>query len=177
MATTRGCCANSRKVSQRVGVALHSVVGVDANSGVECVRLRRQLHRAATAFQIVANQNQSLHARLLRSKEYAARHSGYKSGWFRWQWVSVQRIAVSWRRGWDSNPRSPFWEDSRFRDGPVQPLRHLSESYGALGGIRTPDALLRTEALYPLSYEGENMARPEGLEPPTSRSATLRSIL
>ena len=24
----------------------------------------------------------------------------------------------------------------------------------ALGGNRTPDALLRTEALYPLSYEG-----------------------
>lgn len=25
---------------------------------------------------------------------------------------------------------------------------------GALGGTRTPDALLRTETLYPLSYEG-----------------------
>ncbi len=25
---------------------------------------------------------------------------------------------------------------------------------GALGGNRTPDALLRTEALYPLSYKG-----------------------
>jgi hypothetical protein len=26
--------------------------------------------------------------------------------------------------------------------------------FGALGGIRTPDARLRTAALYPLSYEG-----------------------
>lgn len=30
----------------------------------------------------------------------------------------------------------------------------MFEANGALGGIRTPDALLRTETLYPLSYEG-----------------------
>jgi hypothetical protein len=29
----------------------------------------------------------------------------------------------------------------------------LSLKLGGLGGTRTPDALLRTEALYPLSYE------------------------
>ena len=30
-----------------------------------------------------------------------------------------------------------------------------SKNIGGLGGTRTPDALLRTEALYPLSYEAE----------------------
>ena len=29
---------------------------------------------------------------------------------------------------------------------------------GALGGIRTPDLFLRRELLYPLSYEGINIA-------------------
>lgn len=29
----------------------------------------------------------------------------------------------------------------------------LAPLFGGLGGTRTPDALLRTEALYPLSYE------------------------
>ncbi len=46
---------------------------------------------------------------------------------------------------------------------------------GALGENRTPDALLRTEALYPLSYEGNcisrqknlEVARSKGFEPPT----------
>lgn len=38
------------------------------------------------------------------------------------------------------------------------PERVLPEVYfGALGGNRTPDALLRTEALYPLSYEGARL--------------------
>ena len=65
-----------------------------------------------------------------------------------------------------------------------------------LGGNRTPDALLRTEALYPLSYQGvladETVTtnaplpvqkrafmkeiRSKGLEPPAYRSATYRSI-
>ena len=30
----------------------------------------------------------------------------------------------------------------------------LANSNGTLGGNRTPDALLRTETLYPLSYQG-----------------------
>src|SRR5262249_8642036 len=38
-------------------------------------------------------------------------------------------------------------EDSRIRT-------ETGGSIGAPGGIRTPDALLRTEALYPLSYRG-----------------------
>lgn len=33
----------------------------------------------------------------------------------------------------------------------------LKSLFGALGGNRTPDALLRTEALYPLSYEGARL--------------------
>lgn len=32
-------------------------------------------------------------------------------------------------------------------------FRWAWEDSGGLGGTRTPDALLRTEALYPLSYE------------------------
>ena len=34
-----------------------------------------------------------------------------------------------WRRGWDSNPRSPYG-DSGFRDRPIRPLSHLSASTG-----------------------------------------------
>jgi hypothetical protein len=33
---------------------------------------------------------------------------------------------ADWRRGRDSNPRSPGKEDNGFRDRPVRPLRHLS---------------------------------------------------
>lgn len=40
---------------------------------------------------------------------------------------------------------------------PEQYVTHVSGvakyELGGLGGTRTPDALLRTEALYPLSYE------------------------
>ena len=32
----------------------------------------------------------------------------------------------SWRRGWDSNPRSRFWQDTAFRERGLQPLGHLS---------------------------------------------------
>ena len=31
-----------------------------------------------------------------------------------------------WRRGWDSNPRSHFWQDTAFRERGLQPLGHLS---------------------------------------------------
>ena len=44
---------------------------------------------------------------------------------------------------------------------------------GAPGGIRTPGALLRTEALYPLSYRG--IVEIGGFEPPTSALRTQRS--
>ncbi len=46
---------------------------------------------------------------------------------------------LSWRRGWDSNPRYPCGY-SGFRDRPVQPLRHLSvsESGDARGPIGPP---------------------------------------
>ena len=46
---------------------------------------------------------------------------------------------------------------------------HAANETGALGGNRTPYALLRTEALYPMSYEGtqKEMARLKGFEPPT----------
>ena len=38
---------------------------------------------------------------------------------------------------------------------------------GGLGGTRTPDALLRTEALYPLSYEAADLPSvPGGPNPP-----------
>ena len=30
----------------------------------------------------------------------------------------------------------------------------MTNTIGTLGGNRTPDALLRTETLYPLSYQG-----------------------
>lgn len=45
---------------------------------------------------------------------------------------------------------------------------------GALGGIRTPDARLRTPPLYPLSYKGI-MVEIEGLEPSASALRTPRS--
>gem|GEM_PF-3797053 len=35
---------------------------------------------------------------------------------------------------------------------------------GGLGGNRTPDALLRTEALYPLSYEAVDLAYPPQID-------------
>ncbi len=43
---------------------------------------------------------------------------------------------------------------------------------GALGGTRTPDALLRTETLYPLSYEGApvRLGYPGLLIPPLCRN-------
>ncbi len=43
------------------------------------------------------------------------------------------------------------WDASAYSD-----VRHenWTDEY-AVGGIRTPDALLRTEALYPLSYDGK----------------------
>ncbi len=91
-----------------------------------------------------------------------------------------------------------------FRVPHHRPLGHLSAILNyALGRNRTADALLRTEALYPLSYEGIvkiqfwninrlklNMpcllpaaraqttfiVRSKGLEPPAYRSATCRSI-
>lgn len=44
-------------------------------------------------------------------------------------------------------------DDSGLTSPTSYPLRPTSE-VGALGGIRTPDARLRTAALYPLSYEG-----------------------
>jgi hypothetical protein len=31
-----------------------------------------------------------------------------------------------WRRGWDLNPRSRFWQDTAFRERRLQPLGHLS---------------------------------------------------
>ena len=68
----------------------------------------------------------------------------------------------------DSNPDRPFW----------RPLLYQAElrSYygnGAPGGTRTPDALLRTEALYPLSYRG--LVEIGGFEPPASAMRTQRS--
>jgi hypothetical protein len=51
--------------------------------------------------------------------------------------------------------------------------RHLILN-GALGGIRTPDARLRTPPLYPLSYKGI-MVEIEGLEPSASALRTPRS--
>lgn len=36
--------------------------------------------------------------------------------------------------------------------------------FGGLGGTRTPDALLRTEALYPLSYEAAAISQRERAE-------------
>jgi len=38
----------------------------------------------------------------------------------------VRSSVLKWRRGRDSNPRSPDKEDNGFRDRPVRPLRHLS---------------------------------------------------
>ena len=80
----------------------------------------------------------------------------------------------------------------------ISPWRGLlfNPRLDTLGGNRTPDALLRTEALYPLSYKGPlclktalvnqdceitefisiRKIRSEGLEPPAYRSATCRSI-
>ena len=40
--------------------------------------------------------------------------------------------------------------------GPLAP-RPRQRLAGGLGGTRTPDALLRTEALYPLSYEAADL--------------------
>ena len=56
----------------------------------------------------------------------------------------------------------------RARSTTPAPLR----KYGALGGIRTPDALLRTEALYPLSYEGAYGA-PGGIRTPALKVRNL----
>ena len=36
------------------------------------------------------------------------------------------RARDSWRRGWDSNPRSRLWQDTAFREQGLQPLGHLS---------------------------------------------------
>src|SRR5207302_8840731 len=53
---------------------------------------------------------------VLRPNAGAARAFGY--------WIEKKK--VSWRRGWDSNPRARFWQATRFRGGLFQPLRHLS---------------------------------------------------
>ena len=41
--------------------------------------------------------------------------------------LSLDLKKRKWRRGWDSNPRWSY-PHSGFRDRPVQPLQHLSES-------------------------------------------------
>ena len=66
----------------------------------------------------------------------------------------------SWRRGWDSNPRSAC-ADNGFRDRPVRPLRHPSKCvfYNRLGALgQLPD-----------SRNGEVVA-----DGPRVRPATLR---
>ena len=67
-----------------------------------------------------------------------------------------------WRRGWDSNPRSPF-EDTRFRGEPDRPLWHLSlegELYHASpeGTITGQMPLPRRRALdtFPVELKGEH---------------------
>lgn len=58
-------------------------------------------------------------------------------------------VQQDWRRTeglfflWDPRPARFVGENPRSQ----------TCGFGGLGGTRTPDALLRTEALYPLSYE------------------------
>ena len=51
----------------------------------------------------------------------------------------------SWRRGWDSNPRSRFWQDTAFRERGLQPLGHLS---CPLTGTSTASSVKK----YPISF-------------------------
>ena len=53
---------------------------------------------------------------------------GIKCGPCRWPVFSdrLLRRAAAWRRGWDLNPRSRFWQDTAFRERRLQPLGHLS---------------------------------------------------
>lgn len=60
------------------------------------------------------------------------------------------------------------WPD-RIRTGVLPLMRRWLcvelRADGALGGSRTRDVLVRTEALCPLSYEREKMAAAVGIEP------------
>jgi hypothetical protein len=41
---------------------------------------------------------------------------------------NVSPGSICWRRGWDSNPRSRYSQDTAFRERGLQPLGHLSGS-------------------------------------------------
>ncbi len=59
--------------------------------------------------------------------------------------------SLAWRRGWDLNPRSTFWADTRFPVVHLRPLGHLSRILSPPDkltsgerGIRTPGTVPRT---------------------------------
>ena len=45
--------------------------------------------------------------------------------WILWKWFKLSFVMME-RRGWDSNPRSRFWQDTAFRERGHQPLGNLS---------------------------------------------------
>lgn len=89
---------------------------------------------------------------------------------------TAERSAVNRNVG-GSNPPRGVSQNLRLRAYVARSLFH------AVGGSRTPDALLRTEALYPLSYDGgvwkqcarrDLNSRPTGPQP-AALSAELRA--
>jgi hypothetical protein len=56
--------------------------------------------------------------------------------------IANRQSAITWRRGWDSNPRNPCGFNG-FRDRPIQPLSHLSACYSVLRLLRKKDCSIR----------------------------------
>src|SRR4051812_17225500 len=72
-------------------------------------------------------------------------------------------LGDSWRRGWDSNPRTGCPVNG-FRDRPIQPLWHLSGllHVGGEGGIRTHGRVSPTHAFQACSLShSDTSPRPE----------------